>query len=101
MYASKSGAEKPLPRWAQLVDRTLGGVALIALHEADALQGHWTELGERLDLARHARSPGQLIREQLDLLQESRSRLRHDQEIRRQLWRGLWKDVSAVSAAAH
>ena len=101
MNASRSGVLNPVPRWAQFVDRALGGVALIAVHEADALQGHWTELEERLEVARHARSASQLIREQLDLFPESKTRLKHDHEIRRQLWRGLWKDVSAVTHARH
>ncbi|HVT36440.1 MAG TPA: hypothetical protein VHE37_12710 [Nevskiaceae bacterium] len=99
MTASRSGANAPVRRWAQVVDRAVLGITLIAVHEADALAAHWTELGERLEVARRARGPRQLIREQLDLLPESHSRLRHDQQIRRQLWRGLWRDLSAVTAA--
>jgi hypothetical protein len=77
------------------VDRALGGAALIAVHETAALHGHWSELSERVRLARKALGARALIREQVDLLPESRTRLQRDQEVRRQLWRGLLKDLAA------
>jgi hypothetical protein len=75
-------------------DGALGGVALVALHEWDALRGHWAEAQERLVIARRARGAGELLRDQLDLIAESRNRLRRDHEIRRKLWRGLLRDLS-------
>jgi hypothetical protein len=77
------------------VDRALGGAALIAVHETSALHGHWSELSERMRLARRAHGTRELIREQVDLLPESRTRLLRDQEVRRQLWRGLMRDLAA------
>lgn len=77
------------------LDRAIGGMALIAVHEAGALQGHWTEINERVAIARRARTASELIRDQLDLLPESRNRMRRDQDIRRELWRGLVKDLAA------
>lgn len=82
------------------VDRALGGVALIAVHEAGALHGHWTEFSERVRVARKAHGPGELIRDQMDLLPESRNRLARDQEVRRELWRGLVKDLTAPVRSA-
>lgn len=75
------------------LDRVLGGVAMLALHEAGALQGHLDAVGERWRLARRAGSVRQLLREQLDLLPEERIRVRHDHAVRRELWRGLVKDL--------
>ncbi|HUP91726.1 MAG TPA: hypothetical protein VM074_05710 [Solimonas sp.] len=75
------------------LDRLLGGVALIALHEASSIQGHLQSAGERLRLAREARNVSELVREQIDLLPEERNRLRGDQEVRRALWRGLLVDL--------
>lgn len=77
------------------VDRAIGGAALIMVHETGALHGHWTEISERLRVARKAHGPGELIRDQIDLLPESRNRLVRDQEVRRGLWRGLFKDLTA------
>ena len=81
-----------------LVDRSLGGVALIMLHEAGSLRGHWSDLGVRLAVARRARSAGELLRDQMDLWSESRRRLRRDGVVRRQLWRGLVRDLSEGTA---
>lgn len=75
-------------------DRVFGGVATLALHEADAARGHVNELGERLRVARRARGVGELLRDQLDLFPESRNRLQRDHDVRRRLWRGLIRDLS-------
>lgn len=77
------------------LDRVLGGVALIALHEAGSLQGHLEGLGERLRVARRARGLIELLRDQIDLLPESRNRFRRDQRVRRQLWNGFVNDLTA------
>lgn len=82
------------------LDRVLGGVAMIALHEAGAIQGHLESAGERLALARQARSLRTLLREQLDLIPEEKNRLRHDHEVRRALWRGLFRDLRTLRRAA-
>ncbi|MGH8506758.1 MAG: hypothetical protein ACRETM_12465 [Stenotrophobium sp.] len=79
----------------QYLDRATNGVALIAVHESGALRALGSALAERLAVARLARTAGELIRDQIDLLPESRTRFRRDQQVRRQLWRGLLRDLSA------
>lgn len=76
-----------------LLDRLIGNVSLIALHEAGALEGHATALAERVRLARRARGVAALLREQLDLIPEERNRWRDDHAARRALWRGLVADL--------
>lgn len=80
------------------VDRGLGGFALIALHEAGALRGLWNDLGLRLAVARRARGRSELLRDQIDLWPETRSRFRRDGQVRRQLWRGLMRDLAVTAA---
>lgn len=65
--------------------RAVGGFALIVLHEVDAVGRHWVEVRERLALARKARGLGGLVRDQVDLLAETRARLTLDQRERRAL----------------
>ncbi|MES0872634.1 hypothetical protein [Sinimarinibacterium thermocellulolyticum] len=68
-------------------------MTLIVLHEADALDALAKAAGERLRLARRARSLGELWRDQVDLLPETRNRLRGDHAVRRRLWAGLVRDL--------
>ncbi|MGH8462388.1 MAG: hypothetical protein ACRESS_12335 [Stenotrophobium sp.] len=79
----------------RLVDSAANGFALIAVHEADALRGLRAALAERLAVARRARTPGELLRDQFDLLPETRLRFVRDQQVRGQLWRGLLQDMTA------
>ncbi|MGH8456761.1 MAG: hypothetical protein ACRETW_07135 [Stenotrophobium sp.] len=81
-------------RMSHYLDRAAGAVSLIAAHETDALCGLWSALSERLAVARRARNIGELIRDQIDLLPESRNRFAHEQAVRRELWRGLAKDLA-------
>ncbi|HUR41675.1 MAG TPA: hypothetical protein VM240_10975 [Verrucomicrobiae bacterium] len=62
--------------------RAVGGLALIVLHEVDAVGRHWVDLRERLALARKASGIGGLVRDQVDLLAETRARLALDQRER-------------------
>ncbi len=73
--------------------RLLDGLATIALHEADAINAHLLAAGERLRIALQARNATELLRDQMDLLPESRNRFRRDQRLRRELWRGLIRDL--------
>jgi hypothetical protein len=84
---------------AVVLDRVWSGVTMIALHEADSLQGHLNAAQERLLIARRARGLGELLRDQVDLLPESRNRLRRDHQVRRQLWRGLAQELGARRSA--
>lgn len=77
------------------LDRAFSGIALVAVHEVGTLRGHWADVDIRLKVARRARGAGELIRDQIDLLPESRNRFVRDQRVRRELWRGAVKDLSA------
>jgi len=79
------------------LDRVFGGVALLALHEAGSLQAHLEAVGERLRIARRARTLTELIRDQVDLFPESRNRLRRDQRVRRELWNGFVRELKGES----
>lgn len=83
------------------LDRMCSGVALIALHEAGALQGHLEALHERLRVARRARSVGELLRNQFDLLPESRNRWQRDHHVRVELWSGLMRDLRGELSPTH
>lgn len=76
-----------------IADRALGGLALVLMHEIHALSGHWAEFRERLAVARQARGLGELVRNQIDLLPETRARLARDQGQRRELLDGLRSDL--------
>ena len=73
--------------------RAVGGLALIVLHEIDALLRHWVEVRERLAVASQARGVGQLVRDQVDLLPETRARLHLDQRERRALVHSWMSDL--------
>jgi hypothetical protein len=77
-----------------LIDRAFDGFSRIAIHEAESLDGHWLALRERLAVARKARGVGELVRNQIDLLPETRNRVLHDHRVRRDLWRGLAQTFS-------
>jgi hypothetical protein len=76
-----------------LVDRAVEGFSRIAIHEAESLDGHWLALRERWAIARKARGVGELLRDQLDLLPETRNRVLHDHRVRLDLWRGLAQNL--------
>ena len=91
---------RPLARRSGIAaSRLLDGLSTIALHEADAFNALLIAAGERLRIALQARSAAELLRDQIDLLPESRNRLRHDHAVRRQLWRGLIRDLRRNAAA--
>lgn len=73
--------------------RAVGGLALVLLHEWDAIWRHGIALRERLALARKARGVSELLREQADLLAETRARLAMDNDERRALLNGWLADL--------
>ncbi len=79
----------------QLLDRAFDGFSRIAVHEAESLDGHWLALRERWAVARKARGVGELLRDQIDLLPETRNRVMHDHRVRLNLWRGLAQNLKA------
>jgi len=80
--------------------RAVGGFALIVMHELDALSGHVAEVRERLAVARKARGLGDLVRDQVDLLPETRARLTLDQRERLALLRSWVADLRGGLRAA-
>lgn len=80
---------------AVYANRAIGGLALILLHELDALSGHWAEAHERVAVARKARGLGELVRNQVDLLPETRARLALDHRERAALLNGWIADLRA------
>jgi hypothetical protein len=80
--------------------RAVGGFALIVLHEIDALVRHWIAIRERFAVARQARGIRQLVRDQVDLLPETRARLHLDQRERRALVHSWVVDLRGLREAA-
>ncbi len=75
------------------LERAVGGVARVLLHEVDAMGGHWAEVRERLVVALKARGLGELVRHQLDLFPETRVRLTLDHRERRALLHSWLTDL--------
>lgn len=69
------------------------GLSLLAEHETNAFGDHLQALNRRLAVARKARSLGELLRDQLDLLPDTGARLRRDHHRRRQLLAGLRQEL--------
>ncbi|TAJ55433.1 MAG: hypothetical protein EPN60_14225 [Nevskiaceae bacterium] len=69
------------------------GLSLLAEHETNALGDHLQALNRRLVVARKARSLGELLRDQIDLLPDTRARLNRDHDRRRQLLSGLSQEL--------
>jgi hypothetical protein len=61
----------------------------ILWHEVDTLDGHLAGLHERIQVARHARSLPEGVRQQLDLLPATAQRLAQDHQARLRLLKGL------------
>lgn len=85
---------------ARYVNRAVGGLALMLMHEIDALSGHVAELRERLAVARQSQGLGELVRKQVDLLPETRARLVLDQRERSALLRSWVADLRTGRRAA-
>jgi hypothetical protein len=86
-------------RWQGL--RASGLHALTVLgcwrqHEWRSLQGHWYALMARIELARSAPSARQLLHDQLDLLPESRRRLRRNAEARKAIRKELSRTLRGM-----
>ena len=82
------------------LERAIGGVALMLIHEVDSLGGHWAELRERLAVARKARGLGELVSDQMDLLPETRARLALDHRERVALLYSWLEDLRGEREAA-
>lgn len=84
---------KDLKHSRQYASRALGGLVLLLVNEVDALAGHWAEARERVAVARQARGLGELVRNQVDLVPETRARLALDWRRRREYLAGYWSDL--------
>lgn len=89
-----AGLEQLQRRADAWIERLQSGIDVLVAHERAALAGHWSEVGERLAVARRARSAGELLRDQFDLFPESRARLRRDHCVRRALLRGVINELA-------
>jgi hypothetical protein len=87
-------------RTERYTQRAVGGFALILLHEIDAVARHWIEVRERFAVAREARGVRQLVRDQVDLLAETRARLAMDQRERQALLHSWVADLRGGLRAA-
>lgn len=79
------------PRTALLTARQ--GLSQLAEHETNALGDHLEALNRRVRIARKARSLSELLRDQLDLIPDTRARLRRDQQRRSRLLEQLRTDL--------
>lgn len=82
--------------WQKMdVDRIIGAVALLMIHEVDALSRQWRLLGESWEQMRQARSR----RQWRDCRAETQQRLSElrgeDRQLRRELWQGLQRDLGS------
>lgn len=87
-------------RGEQYLRRAVGGLVLMLMHEVDALSGHVAELRERLAVARQSRGLAELVRQQVDLLPETRARLVLDMSERRALLHSWVEDLRGGLRAA-
>ncbi len=79
--------------------RTVDGLAQLAQHEAGAFNNQVQSLRERITVAKKARSFGELLRNQLDLLPDTHARLRRDHSVRSQLLQDFRHTLKGRSAA--
>ena len=77
-------------QWLQNLQKTrpiiAAGITQLLEHEWQALQGHLVELRVRVDAARQSHNLSELLNVQLDLIPESRRRLRRDMETRERIF---------------
>jgi len=78
---------------SQMINTAVDGLSVLVEHESSALDNQISGLFERLVVARKARSVGELLRDQLDLLPDTQARLRRDHSVRRALLKGLTHDL--------
>ncbi len=82
------------------VERAVLDIVALGHHEADVLSGHWSEVGERMAVARRARDLVELVSDQIDLFPETRQRIRRNGQRRRAMLRDLVADLAGRRLAA-
>lgn len=78
---------------SQMINTAVDGLSVLVEHENSALDNQISGLRERLVVARRARSLGELLRDQIDLLPDTHARWRRDHTVRGQLLKGLSRDI--------
>jgi len=77
-----------------MFNTAMDGFSVLVEHESNALDNQLEGLRERLRVARRARTLGELLRNQLDLLPDTRARLARDHALRGSLLVGLRRDLA-------
>ena len=77
----------------KVINVAFDGFSLLAEHETNTLEGHFKAIRTRLAVARKARSLGELLRDQIDLVPDTQARFKRDHQLRRQLIKGLGQDL--------
>lgn len=77
----------------QMLHIAMDGLSVLVEHESTALENLHSSLRERWVVATKARSLGELLRHQLDLLPDTQARLRRDHTVRSQLLKGWTRDL--------
>ena len=78
---------------SQMFNTAVDGFSVLVEHENNALDNLVDSLRERLVIAKKARSLGELLRDQIDLLPDTQARLRNDHGVRSELLKGLTRDL--------
>lgn len=78
---------------SQMLDTAMDGFSVLVEHESNALDNQLAGLRERITVARRARSLGELLRNQIDLLPDTQARFKHDHDLRGELLKGLRRDL--------
>ena len=77
----------------QMLNTAMDGLSVLIEHESNALDNLRKSLSERWTVAGKARGIGELLRDQIDLVPDTQSRLMRDQQLRSELLRGFRRDL--------
>lgn len=77
----------------QMLHIAMDGLSVLVEHESTALENLRSSLRERWVIASKSRGLGELLRDQIDLLPDTRARLQRDHAVRSQLLKGWTRDI--------
>lgn len=80
-------------RASQMLNTAVDGFSVLVEHETSALDNLRAGVQMRIVVAKKARSLGELLRNQLDLVPDTQARLRHDHSVRSELLKGFRRDL--------
>lgn len=86
---------------SHMLNTAMDGFSVLVEHETNALENLVSSLRERVVVARKARTVGELLRNQIDLLPDTGARLRRDHSMRRQLLAGFGRDLRGSLGQRH